>query len=63
MHHGHVLNVVERRALEQILLAQHSLDVFIAGFGEGHLPLLFVQLEVTVRLQQLLQLFLAVALA
>ena len=41
-----VLDVVERPALEQIRLPRHLLDALVAGFGQRHLLLLLVQLEV-----------------
>ena len=44
------------------LSCSRSLDVLVAGLGEGHLALLLVELDQTLGLDQLLELFLAVGL-
>ena len=45
VHDRDVLDVVERAALEQVLLVQELLQALVAGFGEGDLALLLVELE------------------
>ena len=45
VHDSDVLDVVERRPLEEILVAQQLLEELVAGFGEGDLALLLVELE------------------
>ena len=44
VHHRDALDVVERAALEQVLLVQQLLEALVAGLGEGDLALLLVEL-------------------
>ena len=45
VHDGDALDVVERAALEQVLLVQQLLQALVAGLGEGDLALLLVELH------------------
>jgi hypothetical protein len=46
VHHGHVFDVVERLALEQVGLSQQMLDALVARLGQGDDARLLVELEV-----------------
>ena len=54
VHHRDALDVVERSALEQVLLLQQLLHALVAGLGEGGLALLLVELDQPLGLEQLL---------